>query len=155
MPGNQIDIGSKTCSIEFMSGPIADQPMTSISCWSRNVTVWQASCTKVSLGQLAGSWNQHPTAKGRFITVLAVMCLLKRRIICIFRRGAEMKRFIPTMQSKWRASHGIDILLSTHALGSPLASFAPQHFTNTTWRHVQNSEQNNFPQISRHGVPNN
>ena len=56
MPGNQIDIWSKTCSIGFMSEPIAAQPMTSISCWFRNVSatsyMWRGivlSCTNINI----------------------------------------------------------------------------------------------------------
>ena len=66
-------------------------------------------CTKVSLGHLAGHQNRHPATRSRFITVRAIMYLPKRRIICILRREAEIKRFILIIRSKWRPSWGVYI----------------------------------------------
>ena len=42
-------------------------------------------------------------------SVRAIMCLPKSHIICILTWGAEMKRFILTIQCKWWSSQGVDI----------------------------------------------
>ena len=92
--------------------------------------------TKVSLGRLAGRRARYSAARSRFITVTvrAVMCLPKLRIICIFRRGAEMKWFILTTRRKW-CKH----LLSTSKLPliwSPLFLIVPQEFTSAFLHHA-------------------
>ena len=65
--------------------------------------------TKVSLEQLAGRRDRCPADRSRFVTAWAVMCLSECRIICIFRRGAELKQLFLTIQRKWRSSRGVDI----------------------------------------------
>lgn len=56
-------------------------------------------CSKVSLGHLAGRRDQYPAARSRLRMVRTDIRLRNRRIICIRRRGAEMKRFVLTIRS--------------------------------------------------------
>ena len=49
-------------------------------------------CSKVSLGRLAG--RQYQAARNRLRMVRTDIRLPNRRIICIRRQGAEMKRFV-------------------------------------------------------------
>ena len=86
--------------------------------WRRSQTqcLWPHSwrcrlCTKFSCGHLTGSRDWNPAARNRFLTVWTVMCLPKCRIICILSRGADIKRFILTIRSKWQSSHGADIFV--------------------------------------------
>ena len=56
-------------------------------------------CSKVNLGHLAGRRDQYPPARCRLRMVRTDIHLQNRRIICIRRRGAEMKRFVLTIRS--------------------------------------------------------
>ena len=49
-------------------------------------------CSKVSLGHLAGRWDQYPAARSYLWMVRTDIRLPNCRIICIHRREAEMKR---------------------------------------------------------------
>ena len=55
-------------------------------------------CSKVSLGHLAGRRDQYPPANSRLRMVRNDIRLPNRRIICISRRGAVMKRFVLTIR---------------------------------------------------------
>ena len=55
--------------------------------------------SKMSLGHLAGRPDQNLVARSRLQMVRTDTRLPNRRIICIRRRGAEMKWFILTIQS--------------------------------------------------------
>ena len=68
-------------------------------------------CSKVSLGHLAGRRDQYPAARSRFQMVRTDIRLPNRRIICLRRRGAEMKRFALTIRSSWRSSRGVEIFI--------------------------------------------
>ena len=80
-------------------------------------------------------------------SVRAVMCLPKCQIICILIWGAEMKRFILTIPSKWWSSQGIDIFclhpLSFSLIKSPLLSTVLQEFASVTTHHAQKSHAEN------------
>ena len=82
--------------------------------WFQTRRFWHHSwrrrlCTKVGLGHMAGRQDQYPAARSCFVTVRAVMCLPKRKIIYILRRGAEMRWIILTIWSKWWASRAVNI----------------------------------------------
>ena len=132
------------------------------------VTPWTLlSGTEVSLGHLEGRRDQNPAARSHTSHVQT------RRIICILRRGAEMKRFILAINKKWRSSRGVDIFFLPHAssIGSRLLSIAPREFINASLHGAQNSRyltlgialcwgQDNLPknvlrQISRRDASNN
>ena len=66
-------------------------------------------CSKVSLGHLAGRLDQYPVARSRLRMIRTDIRLPNRRIICIRRRGAEMKRFVLTIRSSWRSNRGVEI----------------------------------------------
>ena len=68
-------------------------------------------CSKVSLGNLAGRRDQYPVPRTHLRMVPTDIRLPNRRIICIRRRGAEMKRFILTIRSSWRSSHSGEIFI--------------------------------------------
>ena len=68
-------------------------------------------CSNVSLGHLAGRRSQYPAARSRLRMVRTDIRLPNRRIICIRRRGAEMKRFVLTIRSSWRSSRGVEIFI--------------------------------------------
>ena len=68
-------------------------------------------CSKVSLGHEAGRRDQYPVATSRLRMVRIDICLPNRRIICIRRRGAEMKRFVLIIWSNWRSSRGGEIFI--------------------------------------------
>ena len=68
-------------------------------------------CSKVSLGHLVGRWDQYPAARSRLRMVRTDIRLPNRRIICIHRRGAEMKRLVLTIRSSWRSSRGVEIFI--------------------------------------------
>ena len=55
--------------------------------------------SKVSLRHLAGRRDQYPAARSRLRMVWTDIRLKNRRIICIRRRGTEMKRFVLTIRS--------------------------------------------------------
>ena len=65
-------------------------------------------CSKVSLGHLAGRRYQNPVARSRLRMVRTDIRLPNRQIICIRRRGAEMKRFVLTIRSSWRSSRAVE-----------------------------------------------
>ena len=56
-------------------------------------------CSKVSLGHLVGRRDQYPATRSRLRMVRTDIRLPNRRIICIRRRGAEMKRSVLTIRS--------------------------------------------------------
>ena len=60
-------------------------------------------CSKVSLGHLA--------ARRRLQMVRNDICLSNRRIICICRRGAEMKGFVLTIRSSSQSSCGVEVFI--------------------------------------------
>ena len=60
---------------------------------------WRRLCSKMSLGHLAGCRNQYPVARSGLRMVRSDNRHPNRRIISICRRGAEMKRFVLTIQS--------------------------------------------------------
>ena len=66
-------------------------------------------CSKVSLGHLAGCRDQYPVARSHLRIVRTDICLSNRRIMCIRRRGAEMKRFVMTIRSSSQSSRGVEI----------------------------------------------
>ena len=68
-------------------------------------------CSRLSLGHLAGRRDQYPVARSRLRMVRTDIRLLNRWIICIRRRGAEMKRFMLTIWSSWRSSGGVEIFI--------------------------------------------
>ena len=68
-------------------------------------------CSKVSLGHLAGRRDQYPVARSRLQMVRTDIRLPNRRIICIHRRGAEMKQFVLTIRSSWRSFRGVEIFI--------------------------------------------
>ena len=68
-------------------------------------------CSKVSLGHLAGHWDQYPAAQSRLRIVRTDIRVPSRQIICIRRQGAEMKRFILTIQSSWRSFRCVEIFI--------------------------------------------
>ena len=70
-------------------------------------------CSKVSLGHLAGRWDQYPAARNCLRMVRTDIRLPNRRIICIRRWGAEMKQFILTIRNSWGSSRGMEILIET------------------------------------------
>ena len=72
---------------------------------------WRRLCSKVSLGHVARRRDQYPMARRRLRMVLTDIHLPNRRIICIRRRGAEMKWFVLTIQSSWRSSRGVEIFI--------------------------------------------
>ena len=67
--------------------------------------------SKVSLGHLARRRDQYPAAKSCLWMVPTDIRLPNRRIICVRRRGAEMKRFILTIRSSWWSSCGVEIFI--------------------------------------------
>ena len=67
--------------------------------------------TKVSLGHRAGRRYQYPAARSRLRMARIDIRLPSRWIICIRRRGAEMKRFVLTIRSSWRSSCGVEIFI--------------------------------------------
>ena len=92
---------------------------------------------KVSLGHLAGHRGRYPTVRSRVITVWIVICLPKRRIICIPRWGADMKRLsLLTIRRMWRCSLGVNILCLPHP---PSDQVAPTLCCAASLRHTQNS----------------
>ena len=68
-------------------------------------------CSKVRLGHLAGRRDQYPAAKSHLRMVRTDIRLTNRRIICIRRWGAEMKRFVLTIWSSWRSFRGVEIFI--------------------------------------------
>ena len=68
-------------------------------------------CSKVSLGHMAGRRNQYPAARSRLWMVRTDIRLPTWRIICIRRRGAEMKRFVLTIRSSWQSSPSVEIFI--------------------------------------------
>ena len=67
--------------------------------------------SRLYLGHLAGRWDQYPAARSRLQKVRTDVRLPNWRIICICRRGAEMKRFGQTIQSSWRSSRDVEIFI--------------------------------------------
>ena len=70
-------------------------------------------CSKVSTEHLAGRRDQYPAARSRLRMVRTGTRLPNRRIICIRRRGAKMKRFVLTIRSSWRSSRGVEIFIES------------------------------------------
>ena len=68
-------------------------------------------CSKGSLGHLDGRRDQYPAARSRLRMVWTDIRFPNRRIICIRRRGAEMKRFDLTIRSSWQPSCGMEIFI--------------------------------------------
>ena len=66
-------------------------------------------CSKLSLGHLDRRRDQYPAARRRLRMDRTDIRLPNRRIICIRRRGAEMKPFVLTIRSSWRSSRGVEI----------------------------------------------
>ena len=96
-------------------------------------------CSKVSLGHLTGRRDQYPAVTSRLRMVRTDTRLLNRHIICIRRRGAEMKRFVLTIQSSWRSSRGVEILIEPPRFiwcGRPV-SVASQNFVYASLRQPQ------------------
>ena len=96
-----------------MFGLRAGQPMTSTSRWSKKAAVSRA----VWGGALSWTYtklrrrDQYLAARSHLRMVWTDIHFPNRRIICIRRRGAEMKRFILTLQSSWRSSRGVEIFI--------------------------------------------
>ena len=72
---------------------------------------WCRLSSKVSQGHLAGRRDQYPAARSLLRMVWTDIRLPNRRIICIHRRGAEMKWFILTIRSSWWSSRGMEIFI--------------------------------------------
>ena len=70
-------------------------------------------CSKVSLGHLVRCRDQYPAARSRL-----QMVRTDRRIICIRRRGAEMKLFVLTSRNSWRSS--LNLHASSEVVGHSL-----------------------------------
>ena len=68
-------------------------------------------CYKLSLGHLGGRRDQYQAARSRLQMVRTDIHLPNRRIICIRRRGAEMKRFVLIIRSSWLAFRCVEIVI--------------------------------------------
>ena len=99
-------------------------------------------CSKVSLGHLAGHRDQYPATRSHLRMVRTDIRLPNRRIICIRRRGAEIKRFVLTIRSSWRSSRGVEIFIEPPRfllMWSASLSVASQNFAYASIRHTQHS----------------
>ena len=109
-----------------MSGLRAGQSMTSTSCWFKKAAGVTCCMGRVIILDVYKVTSKHPrrpwqhlipqdldvpmpAARGHLPMVRTDICLPNRRIICIHRRGAEMKQFVLTIQSSWRSSRGVEI----------------------------------------------
>ena len=85
-------------------------------------------CSKVSLGHLAGAQDQYLAVRSRLQMVRTDIRLPNRGIICIHRRGAEMKWFVLTIWSNcglpvaWRFS--LNLHASSDVVGQSLGCVA-------------------------------
>ena len=97
-------------------------------------------CSKMSLGHLAGWRDQYPVARSHFRMVRNDIHLPNWRIICICRRGAEMKRLVLW---PFRAVDGLPWCGDFHRtstlplMWSASLSVASQNFAYASLRHPQ------------------